>query len=81
MDRTVVIAIARIGFAVLTLTAIAVQAASLVGIGRFDAGNFFSYFTILSNVLAASVFLIGAVPGRGAHTKRWELVRVLPSCT
>ena len=49
----------RIGFAVLTLGAIVFQASNLIGEGIFNPTRFFLFFTILSNLLAAGVFLEG----------------------
>lgn len=49
----------RIGFAVLTIAAIIFQAGNLIGTGIFNPTRFFLFFTILSNVLAAGVFLEG----------------------
>lgn len=52
--------VARLGFGVLTLTAIVVQLTIHVG-NSFDPVNFFSYFTNLSNIFAVVVFIIGAI--------------------
>jgi hypothetical protein len=49
----------RIGFAVLALTAIVVQATNLMGDGVFNPTRFFLFFTILSNLTAAAIFLEG----------------------
>jgi hypothetical protein len=49
----------RIGFALLTLGAIVFQASNLIGEGIFNPTRFFLFFTILSNLLAAGVFLEG----------------------
>ena len=49
----------RIGFALLTIAAIVFQASNLVGEGIFNPTRFFLFFTILSNLLAAAVFLEG----------------------
>lgn len=59
----------RVGFAVLTLFAIVVQLTDSSHIT-----NFFSYFTIQSNIIGAIVLLIGglAVP---RESKSWSLVR------
>jgi hypothetical protein len=53
------LALVRIGFALLTLAAIAFQAASLIGQGIFNPTRFFLFFTILSNLLASAIFLEG----------------------
>lgn len=56
--RTVLIAL-RLVLSILTLTAIAIQFAIHVQLG-FSILNFFSYFTNLSNLCAAIVFIYGA---------------------
>lgn len=75
MDRRTLINTYRLGFAVLTIAAIAAQAADLHARGVFVAQNFFSYFTIQSNLIAVAVFLIGVAWWRTAPTPTWELVR------
>ena len=49
----------RIGFGLLVLAAIGYQAWTLVEAGVFDPTRFFLFFTILSNIFAAGVFLEG----------------------
>jgi hypothetical protein len=63
------LALARIGFALLVVGAIAFMIWTLVDEGAFNALNFFTFFTIMSNLFAAAVFfeggrrqLIGAAP-------------------
>jgi len=75
MDRRTLINTYRLGFAVLTIAAIAAQAADLHARGVLVAQNFFSYFTIQSNLIAVAVFLIGVAWWRTAPTPTWELVR------
>lgn len=75
MDRRTLINTYRLGFAVLTIVAIAAQAADLHARGVLVAQNFFSYFTIQSNLIAVAVFLIGVAWWRTAPTPIWELVR------
>ena len=53
------LALARIGFAVLVLAAIAFMIWTLVDEGSFNALNFFTFFTILSNLFAAGVLFEG----------------------
>ena len=53
------LAIARLGFAVLVLAAIAFMIWTLVDEGSFNALNFFTFFTILSNLFAAGVLFEG----------------------
>lgn len=75
MDRRAVISTYRIGFAVATIAAIAAQAADLNARGVFNAANFFSYFTIQSNLIAVAVFLVGVAWWRTTPSMAWELVR------
>jgi hypothetical protein len=70
-----VLAAARIAFAALTLIAIAYQLAVTAESGRLDVVNFFSYFTILSNLLAAVVLLLGAAKSGQPPSRTWDLVR------
>jgi hypothetical protein len=65
----------RLGFAALTVAAIAVQAADLNARGVLVVENFFSYFTIQSNLIAVAVFVVGAARWRTRPTRLWELVR------
>jgi hypothetical protein len=75
MDRRVVINTYRLGFALLTVIAIVVQAAGLQARGVLVPQNFLSYFTIQSNLIAVAVFLIGVAWWRTPPTAVWELVR------
>ena len=75
MDRRLLLVAYRVGFAVLTLVAIAVQAADLQARGVLVPANFLSYFTIQSNLIAVAVFLIGAARWRAAPSPAWDLVR------
>ena len=75
VDRARVIAGYRIVFAALTFVAIAYQAWLLIDVGIFSPVNFFSYFTIQSNLIAVAVFLVGAARWRHPASKGWELVR------
>lgn len=75
MDRRMLMACYRFGFAVLTLVAIAAQLLDLQARGVLVPANFFSYFTIQSNLIAVAVFLIGAARLRTPTSAAWELVR------
>lgn len=66
------VAAVRLGFAILTIVAIIVQAASNAG---FDPVNYFSYFTIESNLIAAALLLAGALTWRTADTPRLDFLR------
>ena len=70
MDRRLLLVAYRVGFAVLTLVAISVQAAELQGRGVLVPANFLSYFTIQSNLIAVAVFLIGAARWRASRARR-----------
>lgn len=66
----------RLAFGVLTLTAIAVNLAHAFDeVPGFVVLNFFSYFTNLSNILAACVLIVGAI-ARPASAG-WEAIRGL----
>lgn len=75
MDRRSVINTYRLVFAVLTIIAITAQAVDLYAKGVLVPQNFFSYFTIQSNLIAIAAFLIGVAWWRTAPTPVWELVR------
>jgi len=65
----------RTGFAVLALVALAVNLENGISeAAGFKVANFFSYFTVQSNVLAA-IALIGTA--LGAHSARWAAFRGL----
>jgi hypothetical protein len=49
----------RIGFAALVLGAVVAQVANLVTTGIFNPSRFFLFFTVLSNLFAAAVFVEG----------------------
>ncbi|MCA9327271.1 Pr6Pr family membrane protein [Candidatus Saccharibacteria bacterium] len=56
------ITVYRIGFGLLTLTALAFQLVyGLQHIANFAAANYFSFFTIESNLFATIVFFVGAM--------------------
>jgi hypothetical protein len=75
MDRRALINTYRLGFATLTVVAIAVQAADLNARGILVPSNFFSYFTIQSNLIAVAAFLVSVAWWRTAPMPTWELVR------
>ncbi len=67
----------RVFFALLILAAVGYQLWQLHDNGTLRAGNFFSFFTIQSNLIAAVVLLIGASGARFVvrPTLAWDLVR------
>jgi hypothetical protein len=77
MDRRTILAILRVGFAVLALVAILVQMLDLADRGVLNPVNFFSYFTIESNLIAVAALLwaAAAAAGRGAPNSRLDFFR------
>jgi hypothetical protein len=65
----------RVVFAVLTLVAIAVQAASLANQGAFNPGNYFSFFTIQSNLIAVGLLVAGVVMWRADRSPALDFLR------
>jgi hypothetical protein len=61
VSRASAVALCRVFFAGVALVAIATQLMSLAGQGTLDPVNYFSYFTIDSNLIAAAVLIVGAV--------------------
>ena len=59
--RAVALNVARIGFALLTVVAMTYQFASINDRPEFSAGNFFGFFTIQSNILAAVMLVAAAL--------------------
>ena len=55
MDRRSLLAVARAGFAILGLVAVLTQLTDLANRGVLVPFNFFSYFTIASNLLTIAV--------------------------
>jgi hypothetical protein len=62
----------RLGFAALTLVAIVAQ---VVDLGGLSLGNFFSYFTIESNLIAAAVLSLGTLRLLTGHTATLDFLR------
>jgi hypothetical protein len=62
-------------FGLLTLVAIAAQLKVAADAGVLNLVNFFSYFTIQSNLLSVAVFILGALGLTGHGTRRWDLIR------
>ena len=65
--------ILRFAFAVLGFVALAWIPLRNLDTPSFSVANYFSYFTILSNVLALVVLLVGAVSD--PQSERWQLFR------
>ena len=75
MNRASAVAALRLFFAGLTVVAIAVQLISLAGKGTLNPVNYFSYFTIDSNLIATGVLIAGAATRDRPATPRLDLVR------
>jgi hypothetical protein len=65
----------RITFAVTDAVAMTYQFAKLNGSDGFSPGNFFSFFTIQSNILAAVVLVLTALVRREQRSRRFDAVR------
>ncbi len=66
----------RAGFALVILAAVGVQMADGFTKPNFNPLNFFSFFTIQSNLLAAAMLLGGAwIAAKGKVTARYEMLR------
>jgi len=57
MTRDLAISLYRVGFALLALAAIVVQLLDLAGKGTLNPVNYFSYFTIQSNLIGVAALL------------------------
>ena len=69
------IRICRAGFAALTLVALVRQLTIHVALG-FDLANFFSYYTVLSNLFAGCVLLLSTIPG-AFSARSLETLRII----
>jgi hypothetical protein len=71
-----VLILGRVGFATATVVAMTYQLATLnATFPPFSAGNFFSFFTIQSNILAAMLLVATALIRRGERTLRFDAIR------
>jgi len=75
VNRASAVAAFRVFFAGLTVAAIVVQMASLASKGTLNPVNYFSYFTIDSNLIATGVLIAAALHRDSASTPRLDLVR------
>lgn len=75
MSKAPALALTRGFFALLALVAIAVQMADLAGKGTLNPVNYFSYFTIDSNLIAVAVLLVCAARWRTTTSATLNLVR------
>ena len=67
--------IIRVAFAATGVVAMTYQYAKLNGLASFSPGNFFSFFTIQSNILAATLLVLTALIRRGERTRAFDAVR------
>jgi hypothetical protein len=66
----------RVAVAALAVVAITYQLARLQGHASFGgAGNFFSFFTIQSNILAAAMFVLAALVRGGERSRAFDSAR------
>lgn len=65
----------RIGFAVTTVVAMTYQFAATGERTAFTTGNFFSFFTIQSNILAAAILALAVIVRRGERTAVFDGLR------
>jgi hypothetical protein len=75
VNRASAVAAFRVFFAGLTVAAIVVQLASLASKATLNPVNYFSYFTIDSNLIATGVLIAAALNRDRASTPRLDLVR------
>src|SRR4051812_12569254 len=61
MTRSLGLIAYRMVIALLGFAAVVTEVATIVERGRFDAGNFFSFFTIESNCLSAAILVVSAL--------------------
>jgi hypothetical protein len=73
--RDILLNVARLGFAALGVAAISYQAAALNTGHTFYSGNFFSFFTIQANILAATMLALTAMVRRSERTVLFDAVR------
>ncbi len=65
----------RIAFAVTGVVAMTYQFTRLQGTPGFKPGNFFSFFTIQSNIMAAAMLVLTALVRRDERSQRFDAVR------
>jgi hypothetical protein len=75
MNSRSALALYRLVFSLLALAAIVVQLADLAAKDVLNPVNYFSYFTIESNLIGVAVFLIGAATWRAPRSSTMDLAR------
>ncbi len=74
VERPSVMRVYRLVVGLLGLSAIVTEVATLVERDRFVAGQFFSYFTVQSNVIGIVALLGAAFLGPAASARRWAVL-------
>ena len=75
LSARAVIPLYRVCFGLLVLVAIIVQMVSLGQKGILDPLHYLTYFTNLSNIIAAVVFIVGAARLRSDRSQAFDLLR------
>jgi hypothetical protein len=75
LNSRVVVPAYRLIFALVTIVAIISQAVSSISLGIFRPANYFSYFTIDSNLIAVVVLLVGVACWRSTNPPALDLLR------
>ena len=65
----------RLVFALITIAAIISQAVSSINLGIFRPANYFSYFTIDSNLIATALLLVGVARWRSRNPPAPDILR------
>ena len=75
MDRRRLLAIGRLAFVGLSVVAITAQVLDLASRGVLNPVNFFSYFTIQSNLIAIAALALPALATLAGRSTRYDLLR------
>jgi hypothetical protein len=75
VNARVVIPAYRLVFAAVTIAAIISQAVASINLGIFRPANYFSYFTIDSNLIATALLLLGVARWRSNHSPAMDVFR------
>lgn len=75
MDRRQILAVARAAVGLLVIIVIAFQAKTLIDSGFFRPLRYFAFFTILSNLYGAGLFLVLAARWRATRTHAIDVLR------
>ena len=65
----------RLVFALITIAAVISQAVSSINLGIFRPANYFSYFTIDSNLIATALLLVGVARWRSRNPPAPDILR------